>query len=507
MGERGRGVVSDASELAAKLALALRSGTRVLALITGEEPRALALLERVAESLDWPLHTWSAASGLDGGGRERELAGLLARVHEASGDKPGMYVLFDALASMREPSERRRLRELAQRSRGPALLLVEPRASASLLELPELALEVLPLPSAAELAEHVRLRARALRLAWLDAGADELARLGLGLELDAFARLLAAALASVPGHARPVHDDLAHVREQLRRDKPTRVARDGLLEPLDAVPITELGGLERYVEWLARRGLALAPTAREAGIPAPRGALLIGVQGCGKSLAARASAASLGLPLVRLELARLFAGTVGESEANLRRATATLERMAPVVAWLDELDKGLAGVEGARSDAGTAARVVGSLLTWLQEREQPVFVVATANRVDALPPELLRRGRLDELFFVDLPDADARATILAIHLETKPARLLGHVPPLADPREAYLALARAAEGFSGAELEAALIEARLAAFARAEPLAAADFADALAATIPLARSHAESIEALRRWATTRARRA
>ena len=130
------------------------------------------------------------------------------------------------------------------------------------------------------------------------------------------------------------------------------------------------------------------------------------------------------------------------------------------------------------------------MLDWLRENSLPVFVVATANRVDALPPELLRRGRLDELFFVDLPSADSRATILAIHLETKPARLLGHVPPLADPREAYLALARAAEGFSGAELEAALIEALLAAFARGEPLAATDLADALAATIPLARSHA-----------------
>lgn len=491
--------MSGASELAARLALALRTGTRVIALITGEEARALAMLERVAETLDWPLHTWSAAAGLDAGGRERELAGLLARVHEASGDKPGIYVLFDALASVREPSERRRLRELAQRSRGPALLLVEPRASAGLLELPELALEVVPLPGCDELAEHVHACARARGLAWLDAGADELARLGLGLELDAFARLLAEALADA--------SELPHVREHLRRHKPMRLAREGLLEPLDAVPLAELGGLDRYVAWLEQRALALAPAARAAGIPAPRGALLIGVQGCGKSLAARASAARLGLPLVRLELARLFAGTVGESEANLRRATATLERMAPVVVWLDELDKGLAGVEGARSDAGTAARVVGSLLTWLQEREQPVFVVATANRVDALPPELLRRGRLDELFFVDLPDADARAAILTIHLVTKPARTLGHVPPLADPREAYLALARTAEGFSGAELEAALIEARLAAFARGEPLAAADLATALASTIPLARSHAESIDALRRWASTRARRA
>ncbi|MFV8755436.1 AAA family ATPase [Nannocystaceae bacterium ST9] len=485
--------------LATKLERSLRAGTRALALLTSEEARALELFEAIGERLDWPVHTWSAAAGVDGGGRERELSGLLARLHEAS-EPEALWLLFDACASLREPGERRRLRELAQRSRGPALILIEPRANPTLIDMPELTIEALALPEPSELAERVRAIAGALRRPELAEQAESLARAALGLELDAFDRLLAEALLAEPS------DPLA-LRAHVARNKPARLARDGLLEPCEPAPIGELGGLDRYVAWLGRRALALAPEARAHGIPAPRGALLVGVQGCGKSLAARASADRLGLPLIRLDLARLFGGTVGESEANLRRATATLERMAPIVLWLDEIDKGLAGVDGGRSDAGTAARVVGSLLTWLQERERPVFVVATANRIDALPPELLRRGRLDELFFVDLPDREARALILAIHLERRPARELGAIPPLADPREAFLELARSASGFSGAELEAALIEARLDAFSRGEPLAAADLDRALRSTVPLARSHAAAIDELRRWAVEGARKA
>nr|WP_255216780.1 AAA family ATPase [Pseudenhygromyxa sp. WMMC2535] len=383
------------------------------------------------------------------------------------------------------------------------MIFVE-REPGRLAALPELGVERLALPDADQLGERLAWIAGQLPeehaelSACLRANEAALARAGVGLELARFDRLIAEAALACPPQA-------AALLEFIARHKPDALAHDGLLEPTHSVPAAELGGLDRYRSWLARRALALAPAARDAGIPAPRGVLLVGVQGCGKSLAARASADLLGLALVRLDLGRLFGGTVGESEANLRRVTATVERMAPVVLWVDEIDKGLAGVEGGRSDAGTAARVVGALLTWLQEREQAVFVVATANRVAGLPPELLRRGRLDELFFVDLPDADQRAQILAIHLEAKAMRELGVAPPLADPRARYLELARAADGYSGAELEAALIEARLAAFARGEPLAAADLEAALAEAVPLSRSHAEAIASLRAWAEGRAR--
>jgi SpoVK/Ycf46/Vps4 family AAA+-type ATPase len=175
------------------------------------------------------------------------------------------------------------------------------------------------------------------------------------------------------------------------------------------------------------------------------------------------------------------------------------------VAWLDEVDKGLAGIEGAASDAGTSARVFGGLLTWLAERNRPVFVVATANRVDRLPPELLRRGRLDEVFFIDLPDAAERAQILRVHLELLPNKRLGHTPPMADPWPAFEELARSAEGFSGAELEGALTEARLDALAEGRDLGAEDLRHALRATVPLSVSRVEDVDALRRWAAQRAR--
>ncbi len=476
----------------------------------------MAVCEDLGERLDWAVHAWSAASGVDGSGRHRELSGLLAGLLEGGtrGGTEGGYegeavwVLFDVELSGPEGGiDRRRLRELAQRSDGPALILVAApgaRVLSILATVPELGHEHLALPSAELLAARAEWAAAQLSperpefSAGLRAEASTLGRAGVGLELASFDRLLAEAALAIP--------DQGGLAGFLSQRKAQALAEHGLLELCEPVPAGELGGLDTYVAWLRRRALALNPEARLAGIPAPRGALLVGVQGCGKSLAARVSADILGLPLLRLDLGRLFGGTVGESEANARRALATVERMAPAVLWIDEIDKGLGGVRGD-SDGGTAGRVVGGLLTWLQEREQAVFVVATANQVDRLPPELLRRGRLDELFFVDLPSAEQRAAILAIHLGDKPLRRFGVTPPLDDPPASFLALARAAEGFSGAELEAALIEARLEAFARSAPLGAGDFERALAQTVPLSRVRAESIATLRTWAKTGARSA
>ena len=322
----------------------------------------------------------------------------------------------------------------------------------------------------------------------------------LGLSEHAARRLLREAAIAGGG-------DDARAAARLASGKAEALHRGALLELVDAAPEDLLGGLDGLKTWLRRRALALRPAAHAAAIPDPRGVLLVGVQGCGKSLAARVCAQILGLGLVRLDPGRLFGGTVGESEGNLRRLIAAAERLAPVVLWIDELDKGLAGSDGSASDAGTAARVLGGLLTWLQERARPVFVVATANRVDGLPPELLRRGRLDETFFVDLPGPDERAIITEIHLLVAPRRHLAAAPPLADPLPSYLAAARAAEGLSGAEIEGAVTEARLDAFAEARPIAAADLTRALAATIPLSRSRAAELATLRAWAERFARRA
>ncbi|MBZ5709019.1 AAA family ATPase [Nannocystis pusilla] len=485
---------------AARLREVLQAGARGLALRAVDEARALRLCEDVGERLDWPVHTWSAAAGRDGLGAPEPLNELLRSL--LRDPDPGLWLLLDPPPL--DPVALRALRELSQRSVGPAVLVVgEP--SPAILAIPELELLELELPDAhelaglaADLADELRIAGRPGPAAALVRRAPQLADAALGLSEHQARRLLRrAALAA---------DDAAASAE-LAAGKAEVLRRGGLLERVEPVSSDMLGGLAQLKRWLARRALALRPEARAAAIPDPRGVLLVGVQGCGKSLAARVCAHELNLGLLRLEPGRLYGGTLGESEANLRRVTATVERIAPVALWIDELDKGIAGSEGPASDAGTAARVLGGLLTWLQERRRPVFVVATANQVTRLPPELTRRGRLDEIFFVDLPDADERAAIAQIHLEHAPRSHLGIAPVLADPLPDLVELVRASDGLSGAEIEGAIVEARIDAFAESRPLARADLARALSATIPLSRSRAGEIAALRAWASAAARRA
>jgi len=531
----------------AGLARSLRAGARALLLRTDDEARAVRQLEALGEDLGWHVHTWSATAGSDGSGTPTPLPALLRQL--SGRREPALWLLLDPPA---DPLAARALRELAQAATpGPAVVLIgEPAAPYA--QIPELADHTLPRPDLAELAALATEEAAALRRAGHPGPADTLARaaalagaeklspgtatenlspgtaidnLSPGTATDNLSSRTSLAQAD-PGLAQLALGLSEHAARRLLREaalagggderraaarllvgKAEALHRGALLELVDPVAEDLLGGLDGLKRWLHRRALALRPAARAAAIPDPRGVLLVGVQGCGKSLAARVCARILGLGLVRLEPGRLFGGTVGESEANLRRLTQAAERLAPVVLWIDELDKGLAGSEGAASDAGTAARVLGGLLTWLQERDRPVFVVATANRVDTLPPELLRRGRLDETFFVDLPGPEDRAAIARIHLLTAPQRRLGAAPPLADPLPDFLALASAADGLSGAEIEGAITEARLDAFAEARPLAAADLARGLAATVPLSRSRAAELTALRAWAEHLARRA
>ncbi|HZW90079.1 MAG TPA: AAA family ATPase, partial [Myxococcaceae bacterium] len=225
--------------------------------------------------------------------------------------------------------------------------------------------------------------------------------------------------------------------------------------------------------------------------------LLLGVQGCGKSLTAKAIASQWALPLLRLDMGRVFSGLVGSSEENLRRAIRVAESAAPAVLWLDEIDKALSGSASSNvSDGGTTARVLGTFLTWLQEKTAPVFVVATANRVEGLPPELLRKGRFDEIFFIDLPDAAERQDILRIHLSRR-----GRAPEGFD----LAGIAARAEQFSGAELEQAVVEGLHAAFDARAQLSDAHLARAIGETVPLAVTLREEISRIRDWARDRTR--
>jgi len=281
-------------------------------------------------------------------------------------------------------------------------------------------------------------------------------------------------------------------------EKEQVIRKSGVLEYFHwSEGMQDVGGLELLKEWLAQRSRAFTDKAREFGLPAPKGLLLLGVQGCGKSLMAKAVAFEWKLPLLRLDMGRIFAGLVGASEENVRKAIKVAEAVAPCVLWIDEIEKGVSGTRASSElDAGVTSRVFGTLITWLQEKTAPVFVVATANDVSQLPPELLRKGRFDEIFFVDLPSSAERKEILEIHLRRRER----------DPAGFDLgALAGKAEGFSGAEIEEAIISGMYQAFYEGRDLLTEDIANAVSKTVPLVVTMEEDIEALRDWARLRAR--
>jgi SpoVK/Ycf46/Vps4 family AAA+-type ATPase len=260
-----------------------------------------------------------------------------------------------------------------------------------------------------------------------------------------------------------------------------------------------VGGLTILKDWLDKRSAAFTQEARAFGLPAPKGILMLGVQGCGKSLCAKAVSNQWQLPLLRFDMGRMFGSLVGSSEENVRRAIAVAESVAPAILWVDEIDKAFAGSQGSgATDGGTTARVFGTFLTWLSEKTAPVFVVATANDISQLPPELLRKGRLDEIFFVDLPSAEERQEIFRIHLGRR-----GRHAEQFD----IAALAGASKDCSGAEIEEAINSALYDAFYANQEITTESVLATLAETVPLAKTMDEQINRLRNWAEGRARNA
>lgn len=282
-------------------------------------------------------------------------------------------------------------------------------------------------------------------------------------------------------------------------EKKQLIRRNGILEYIEEdTTINSVGGLEELKRWLTQRSEAFTERAREYGLPQPKGMLILGVPGCGKSLIAKTTSRLWSLPLLRLDMGRVYDGTtVGRSEANLRSALKTAESISPAILFIDELDKAFGGSAGSSdSDGGTSSRIFGSFLTWMQEKRSPVFVMATANRVERLPGEFLRKGRFDEIFFVDLPTVLERIEIFRIHLGQRRR----------DPTRFDLEqLANASDGFSGAEIEQVLIAAMYEAFAQQRELTQLDVLAAIKATQPLSRTMTEQVSALREWAQQRAR--
>jgi ATPase family associated with various cellular activities (AAA)/AAA+ lid domain len=475
-------------------------------LVTSEELRVEALLGELAERHGKALLGWSVAKGFRrlGGAKgaappegAKEPVDALAAIERLA--EPSLVVLKDFHPFLGDPVVVRALRELAQalKSTYTTVLLVSP----TLVIPPEIEKDVsvldVPLPTARELFQLLKDIAGVVKenhRAVVDLrreDVDGLVQAALGLTMSEAENAFAKAIAA---DGRLSKDDIARVLEEKRQV----IRKSGLLEyHAPEQGLAGVGGLSALKGWLARRAGAFGEAARRFGLPEPKGLLLLGVQGCGKSLTAKAIAAQWRLPLLRLDIGRIFSGLVGSSEENLRRAIGVAESVAPVVLWVDEIEKGLAGAHGsATADGGVSARVFGGLLTWLQEKTAPVFVVATANRIEGLPPELLRKGRFDEIFFIDLPEAPERREIFAIHVAKRRR----------DPARYDLdLLASRTEGFSGAEIEAAIVSALYEAFAERTELAQAHLERAIAETLPLSTTMREQIARVREWARTRTR--
>ncbi len=485
----------------------IRARYPLLWVVTPEEERALRIIEDVAVNLRRRVLHWSITSGETNPAlptymerSRRDPITMLNAILEA--EDPAIWVLRDFHPVLKDVNVVRRLREVAfalQTNKKTVILL------GPVLKIPqELEKEItvvdFSLPSTEELDKllvQIETSARqndGIQIDLNRRGRDRLIRACQGLTVIEASNAIAKAI--IEANGRLDEDAVAAVTDE----KQQIIRKSGLLEFYASQDrLDDVGGVASLKEWLRKRVRAFSESARAFGLPEPKGILLVGVQGCGKSLVAKSVANAWRLPLLRLDVGRLFSSLVGSSEENLRNAIKVAESIAPVVLWVDEIEKGFSGVGSSNvSDAGTAARVFGSFVTWLQEKQVPVFVIATANRVDQLPPELVRKGRFDEIFFVDLPDATERAEIWRIHLLKRNR----------NPADFDLAtLAMSSDGLSGAEIEQALIDALYDAFDQNRPLQMEDLSGVLQETIPLSTMMQEEIDRLRSWADKRARKA
>ncbi|MDJ0846002.1 AAA family ATPase [Crocosphaera sp.] len=473
--------------------LLLRACYPLIYISTTEEERLETAIAQCTQTLqNRTVYIWDFVDGYqdnpnnEGVGRRNPLQAL-EFVEKLPNNIGGIFILRDFQRFLEDVSISRKLRNLARslKSQPKNIIIIAPQVQIS-EELTEV-LTVLdfPLPTATEIKDEIERLLGATRQPLSDTLVDELVRSAQGLSLERIRRVLTRCIAS---HGRIEPEDVELILEEKRQSiRQTQI--------LDFYPATEqisdIGGLDNLKDWLLRRGGAFSEKARSYGLPHPRGLLLVGIQGTGKSLTAKAISHHWHLPLLRLDVGRLFGGLVGESESRTRQMTSLAEALAPCVLWIDEIDKAFAGVEG-KGDGGTTSRVFGTFITWLAEKKSPVFVVATANNIKALPPEMLRKGRFDEIFFVGLPSQGERESIFNVHL----SRLRPHNLKAYDIKR----LAYETPDFSGAEIEQTLIEAMHIGFSQNRDFTTDDILQAASQIIPLARTAQEEIEFLQQWA-------
>lgn len=480
----------------ARLDELLRQKNALVIIKSHEEQRILAMLERFALLNGRYVSRWSVTSGLlDGRSRERaynteSIEDALRHIRNSPANS--IYVFLDAHHFIENPVVIRLIKDLAAQDSSRMLVFITPD-----FEIPEdlkkaAAILEPSLPNRERVLEILREEARR----WHASSGTKVAatRQSISLLTQHLCGLTESDIRKLCRMS--IHDDGALTADDigrvLRQKHQSLESAELLTLETDVPALDQIGGLERLKQWLqVRREVFIDPCA-SPGLPAPKGVLLLGVQGAGKSLAAKCVAGSWQLPLFQLDFGQLYGKYHGESETNLRNALNIARTMTPCVLWFDEIEKGLA--TDGDSDGGVSRRMLATLLTWMNEREEPVFIVATANDISSLPPELLRKGRFDEIFFVDLPSPESRALIFAIHLKKRKA--------IAEQFDTAR-LAELSDGFSGAEIEQAIVSASYGAHARRAPLCQNDVEQAIAQTRPLSVVMAEQVDALRQWAANR----
>jgi SpoVK/Ycf46/Vps4 family AAA+-type ATPase len=490
-----------AQDVLRDLQLLFRSRYGLICIETEEEDRALALLHHVADRISVPLFTWSRVEGIrrvdrKGAIFETKEAGK-AMAHVAAADIPAIYH-FHGVGGHLESNELFRahlkagIRKLEECDGAVVLTGTEMILPSDLEHLA--ATVVLPAPGEEEYRELLSNLLRDLtdrQYVEVSMSKEEMAGLLKhlsGLTLLESEKILTKAIIE---DGRLASEDIRHVIEA----KKAVVEREGLLEyyPVEQ-SMADIADLANLKAWLGKRKNVVANPlkAEEFGLTFPRGVLLLGVPGCGKSLSAKAVASEWGLPLLKFDTSNLYNKYIGESEKNFKRAIRAAERMAPVILWIDELEKAFAA--GGTEDGGVSQRILGSFLSWMQDRKGEVFIVATANDIERLPPEFLRKGRFDEIFFVDLPDLGTRREIFRIHLESR-----GKTSESFD----LDTLAEEAEGYSGSEIEEVVVSALYTAFSDDASLTTESMLREVEGTVPLSVTMGERVEALRAWARER----
>jgi SpoVK/Ycf46/Vps4 family AAA+-type ATPase len=501
----------DIGKQMSELEVLIRARYPLIYVISWEEQRVSAHVSKIASKLGKNVFEWSINTGLVPAGtsiqsqKHRDAATqdpLVALGNVIEHVEPALYVFkdFHPFLKSQNMSVIRRLREAASslKSTYKTIIIVSP-----MFEMPpdlekDLTIIDFDLPKEKDFAALLgRIIEEVKENPKLNVNIDtnmreQIVRALLGLSLSEGENVLAKTLVQQRG----LNEKSLEV---INSEKKQIIRKSGLLEYYDAEETMEsVGGLDALKSWLMKRSVVFSDRARDFGLPAPKGVLLLGVQGCGKSLMAKTISNIWQLPLLRFDVGRVFGSLVGSSEQNMRRGIKVAESVAPVVFWIDEIDKAFRGSRGsqAATDAGTSSRVFSTFLTWLSEKKSPVFVVATANDVSMLPPELLRKGRFDEIFFVDLPSVQERKEIFRVHLAKRKIDI---------DKFDLDTLSRSAAGYSGAEIEEAIISAMFDAFYEKQQLSTERLINSLQQTVPLSKTMSEDVDNLRKWAVSRAR--